>query len=100
MKEFTKEEKRRIMENAKSILLSGNCGYMCGCIDRALGYLFNINVGNYSCLHIYFPEFNRYMAIEKFSAENYDYSYWWNDDLDGMSCRLEYFDYLIKLYSE
>ncbi len=98
MREFTKEEKRRIMENAKSILLSGNCGYMCGCVDRALAYLFNIEVCNYFCLHIYFPEFNRDMAIEKFSAEQDEYTYWWN--IDDNSKRIEYFDYLIKLYSE
>ena len=98
MKEFTKEEKLKVMVRAKNILLSGNCKCMCGCIDKSLEYLSGIVINDYFYFQILFPEFNKELAIKKFGARPYSYSYWWN--IDDNSRRIEYFDYLIKLYSE
>ena len=98
MKELIKEEKLKVMARAKDILLAGDCKCMCGCIDKSLEYLYGIEINDYFYLQILFPEYNRELAIKKFGARPFGYSCWWN--IDDNSKRIEYFDYLIKLYSE
>jgi len=99
MRELTKKEKVEVMKSAKDILLAEDYG-MCNAIADSLAVLLNIQQEGFILLPKYFPEFNYRTAVEKFNSDGTESWFWWYGDFRGTKCRLEYFDYLIKLYSE
>ena len=97
MKELTKKEKHKILENAKKILIDENI-CMCWAFKLSWEDMFGGDVYFMSKIRKNFPEFNFETAVKKFNADGDKEWVWWN--YCRKKSRLEYFDYLIKLYSE